>query len=146
MKRPFAIIFSALLLTTVAAPVSAQQAISVHKKDERDAARLPAFQWREARVDPSSEHFDLRFGSIDDDWTDWKLIARVGRAVGGIFQVEWLTDSGAAPHESIDAVTDQLDYYLVDLDKCDPWKYLEYHVTTLANVYSDVHWSHVMAR
>jgi hypothetical protein len=36
--------------------------------------------------------------------------------------------------------------HLVDLEKSDPWKYLKYQVTTLANLYSAVHWSHIKAR
>ena len=145
MKRPLAIIFLAVL-AALPATALAQAAVSVHEKGEGDPSRVPLWQWQEARVDASSEHFDLRYGSSDGDWTDWKLVARVGRPVSGIFQVEWLAANAREQQESIGAVRDQLDYYLVDLDKCDPWTYLEYHVTTLANLYSDVHWLHVKAR
>jgi hypothetical protein len=143
MKRPF---FQHFLIATLAAPASARQTISIHDRDESGPAHAPAFQWREARVDPSGEHFELRYGSSEDDWENWTLIARVGHPIGGIFQVEWLIRDNAAHHEIISAVKDQLNYYLVELDKCDPWNYLEYHVTTLANLYSDVHWSHAEAR
>ncbi len=35
-----------------------------------------------------------------------------------------------------------LDFYLVGLNKPDPWAYAIYHCNTAANMYSEVHWSY----
>ena len=34
----------------------------------------------------------------------------------------------------------ELDYYLIELNEPDPWKYAKYHCSTTANLYSKVAW------
>ena len=99
-------------------------------------------RWREARVDARREHLELHFGSADDSqWENWLAVARVGHPVGRVFPVEFLLRPGDSRNEeAVAAVKRQLDYYLVELGKCDPWAYAVYHTATMANLYSRVHW------
>lgn len=43
--------------------------------------------------------------------------------------------------EMVDAVEEELDFYLVTKRERNPWLYAQYHCTTSADVYSSVHWS-----
>lgn len=101
--------------------------------------------WREGSVDRSQEHFELRYGSAeaeDDGWDDWTPIALIGRPVAGIATVQFLvpTDDPNTV-EAVRYAKKEIQFYLIDLEKTDPWEYAKYHCGTLANVYSDIHWS-----
>jgi hypothetical protein len=108
----------------------------------RTASRTDSWRWQIALVDPTREHLELRYGSSDDGgWDDWVLVARVGRPVNRVFPVHFvLPDDDGEDAEAREAVGRNLDYYLVELGKRDPWEYATYHTMTLANVYSRVHW------
>lgn len=118
-----------LALTIVATPVGT-------------ASRADSWRWQTAFVDPAHEHLELRYGSTDDgDWDDWIPVARVGRPANRVFPVHFvLPDDHCEYADARAAVGWSLDYYLVELGKPDPWEYATYHTTTLANMYSRVHW------
>jgi hypothetical protein len=118
-----------LVLAMISAPV-------------RTADRAHPWRWQVAFVDPTREHLELWYGSSDDgDWDDWILVARVGRPVNRVFPVEFVLDGQDGEHaEARAAVGRKLDYYLVELGRPDPWEYAIYHTTTMANLYSRVHW------
>jgi len=40
----------------------------------------------------------------------------------------------------------ELDFYFGELGERDPWRYAIYHCSTLANVYSKVHWKYYTKR
>jgi len=42
--------------------------------------------------------------------------------------------------EIFKAVKQELDFYLIEKQEPDPWKYAKYHCTTTANEYSKIHW------
>ena len=48
-----------------------------------------------------------------------------------------------AAAEVVEAVRQEIDYYLVKLGERDPWAYAIYHTTTLSNALGDVHWGYV---
>ena len=106
------------------------------------AGSTGSWRWREARVDARREHLELLFGSADEPrWDEWLAVARVGRPGGRSFPVEFLLRPGDSRNdEALAAVKRELDYYLVELGKCDAWDYAVYHTATLANLYSRVHW------
>jgi hypothetical protein len=99
--------------------------------------------WRERKVDPAGDHFELRYGSAEDsDWNGWLPIARVGRPVKGVFGVEFIVDrANPASAKMMDAAVGELDFYLVTKGERNPWAYARYHCGTGANLYSAVHWS-----
>jgi len=43
--------------------------------------------------------------------------------------------------EMIKAVKKELDFFLIEKGEENPWAYVEYHCGTVANLYSNVHWS-----
>lgn len=101
------------------------------------------WQWRDGRVSRSEDHFELRYGSIEDaSWDDWLPVALVGRSQEGVFDVEFLIDlADPSQAEIVEAVKKKLSFDLVDKDERDPWLYAQYHCGTGANAYAVVHWS-----
>jgi hypothetical protein len=99
--------------------------------------------WRERKVDPVKDHFELRYGSAEDSgWNAWLPVARVGRPVNGAFGVEFVVDrANPASAPIMDAVVGELTFYLVAKGERNPWAYAQYHCGTGANLYSSVHWS-----
>lgn len=104
---------------------------------------LPAWQWRENHVGRSEDHFELRYGSIENSsWDDWLPVALVGRTQERVFDVEFLmVPTDPSQEEIIEAVKKTLSFYLVNKNEQDPWGYAQYHCGTGANAYSMVHWS-----
>jgi hypothetical protein len=108
------------------------------------AAGGPEWSWREASVDPRGTHVDLMYGPGDDDPVSWVLVARVGPPRGRVLPVQWLVDPEAVENvERVEAVAQQLDYYLEDVGRPDPWSYAQYHCGTTSNTYGRVHWWYV---
>jgi hypothetical protein len=100
-------------------------------------------RWEERQVDRALEHFELRYGSVEDGgWDEWLPAALVGPPVNGVFAVQLLVDRARSDQHSIVAkVIKEIEFYIIELGEPDPWRYLQYHCGTSANAYSDVHWS-----
>ena len=43
--------------------------------------------------------------------------------------------------KTVSDVKKEIQFYLIDLKKPDPWGYAKYHCGTESNIYSPVHWS-----
>jgi hypothetical protein len=101
-------------------------------------------RWKEGRVDRTKEHFELRYGSVEDGgWSEWIPVAVVGPALGGIVQVQFLLEPGDP--RNLDIVNDaakEIQYYLINKREQNPLEYAQYHCGTSANVYSKLHWSY----
>lgn len=99
--------------------------------------------WQEGTVDPNDEHFELRYGSSQKEgWDEWLPAALVGAPVDGISNVCFLIDKNDPSNgQVIGAVEKEIQFYLIDKTEIDPWSYAKYHCSTMANVYSQVHWS-----
>ena len=68
----------------------------------------------------------LLHGSADAQPGSWVPAARLGPPRGHVFQVEWLVDANVVENrELVRAVTFDLDYYLKDVGRPDPWSYAE---------------------
>ncbi len=94
------------------------------------------FSWVEGVVDESDEHFKLTYKDCPGP------AALLGKGDGTQFVVRFLIAEGQADSEKIlKAVRHELDYYLVKSREENPWAYAQYHCSSGANVYSDVHWS-----
>jgi hypothetical protein len=108
-----------------------------------EEAEKNRWQWREGPVDRTLEHFELRWGEpLKSSYDAMVIAAVVGRIREGLVNVEFLIDRGdPRKSEIIRHVVRELDFYLIELRKRDPWKYLQYHCTTTSNVYGSVHWS-----
>jgi len=99
------------------------------------------WSWREAHVDARADHLRLQYGSADVDPASWVLAARVGRPEACVFPVQWLVDPQAvASKDLVEAVTRDLDFYLKDVGRPDPWSYAQHHCETTSNLYGHVHW------
>ncbi len=94
------------------------------------------FSWVEGVVDESDEHFKLTYKDCPEP------AALLGEGEGEKFVVQFLIDQGQPGSEKIlEAVRDELDYYLIKLKERNPWAYAQYHCCSGANVYAHVHWS-----
>jgi hypothetical protein len=110
-------------------------------------AARPEWSLRQASVDPGGEYVDLFYGSGDDAPESWVHVARVGPPRGRVFPVQWVVDLKAVENkEMIEAVGHDLDFYLKDVGRPDPWSYAQYHCGTASNLYSRVHWWCVQAQ
>jgi hypothetical protein len=89
------------------------------------------------QVDRDSEHMQLSVGPVDGPI---RLVALLARASDGTFIVEDIADADVSDSDR-QAVQDDLRFYLIEKREPDPWKYVQYHASTMSNVYSHVHWS-----
>jgi hypothetical protein len=106
------------------------------------AAAAADWSWREAKVDARHGCVVLLYGSADAEPQSWTPAARVGRPRGHVFPVEWLVDAKAVENRAlVEAVSYDLDYFLKDVGRPDPWSYAQYHCQTTYNWYGDVHWA-----
>jgi hypothetical protein len=100
-------------------------------------------RWQEGRVDRTKEHFELRYGSIEDGgWSAWMPVALIGPPIGGVVHVEFLLEPGNP--RNADAISDvkrEIQFYLFELGERYPWAYAQYHSGTASNALSTVHWS-----
>jgi hypothetical protein len=103
-------------------------------------------RWQEGRVDRAKEHFELRYEStvkFGSDWIDWIPVAVVGPPTASIVNVQFLVESGNPRNaEAVSDVKKEIQFYLVELKKPDPWGYAKYHCGTSSNIYSNVHWGY----
>ena len=102
--------------------------------------------WHTGDVDKNDEHFILYFGDVNKiKLSDCTPVAMIGRPVNGIYNVKWLVDINCESHEAIaKKVLEEIKFYLVEKGEPDPWEYAKYHCTTASNIYSHVHWSHIL--
>lgn len=100
--------------------------------DRSEMSQAEDWSWELGKVDPSGERLELRQGDHHD------VVALVGRPVERVFPVRILTEDLGV----VDEVTYELDFYLTDVGRPDPWRYAIYHAGTLSNVYSRIHWAH----
>jgi hypothetical protein len=99
-------------------------------------------RWEEGRVDRTKEHFELLYGSQEDECSKWTPVAVVGPPKASSAQVQFLVERGDP--RNADVVSDtarEIQYYLIDLGEQDPWGYAKYHCGTASNLYGNVHWS-----
>jgi hypothetical protein len=101
-------------------------------------------RWHEGQVDPAEQHFKLSYGPAEDGWKEngWIPVALIGPPKNRIVNVQLLVDP--ADPNNAEAFTDiksEIQFYLIDLGKPDPWDYAKYHCGTESNIYSPVHWS-----
>ena len=116
---------------------------AVKARDSASEGHLGAhdWSWHEADGDPRADHVELLYGSEDVDPRSWVPAARVGRPSGRDFPVEWLVDPEAPENrDMVEAVRRDLDFYLKDVGRPDPWAYAQYHCGTTSNLYGNVHW------
>jgi hypothetical protein len=100
-------------------------------------------QWQAGEVDKTKEHFELRYGSIEDGgWDKWRPVAIVGYPKAGIVKVQFFIKPDDPQNAKvISAVERELKNYIIEKGEPRPWEYMKYHCGTSANVYSKVHWS-----
>ena len=95
------------------------------------------WRWIDEPVDQTRDHLRLAHDNCDS------LVAFVGEPSGGTFPVQFLLDDDPADparHAALEDVRRELDFYLLDVGRPDPWAYAHYHCGTTSNVYSRTHW------
>jgi hypothetical protein len=111
-----------------------------HLSDQeiRPSRRAAGFRVRYLRAERPSENGAERF-ELYHRVVPGEVVAIVGPPINRAFPVLLLSDDPRV----MDDVRRDLELYLVELGKPDPWAYARYHCTTLANAYSAVHWSYL---
>ena len=95
----------------------------------------PAWRWTEGSVDAEADHIALTYQD------DPKPLALVAPGPSQTFIVEFLREPvDELARQQRDRARREIDFYLVELGKPDPWAYAIYHCGTAANAYSDIHW------
>ena len=103
--------------------------------------RSRSWAWQEREIDLAQEHFELSYGSIKSDPGQWVTVARVGPPKKGVFGVQFMLDRADPAYDRvINAVVEEVEFYLVNKGEPDPWAYAQYHCSTASNLYSSVHW------
>jgi len=95
--------------------------------------------WIEGKIDRTKEHIVVTYSDSLGDRE--KKVAYIMPVTSSMFVVQFL--SSLRKKENIDileAVKQELDFYLMEKQEPDPWKYAKYHCTTAVNEYSKVHW------
>ena len=102
-------------------------------------------EWQEGPVDLASDHFEISYGEGSFDKTqEWFPVALVGCAPDGSFNLEFLIDREAPGNsEILTAVRKDLNFYIRELHERNPWAYMKYHCSTMADLYGNVHWNFV---
>lgn len=90
--------------------------------------------WTLGKVALEKEHFQITCGE------DPLVRALVGNTLG-VITVEFTEPK--PPPDLQKSISEELDFYLTELNEPDPWGYLIYHTGTAANVYSSVHFAFV---
>jgi hypothetical protein len=92
-------------------------------------------RWIRGRVDRGGEHITLSY--------DGMMVAVVAPDNDGkTFRVEFVTSGDQVTEAMREAVKRELDFYLVELNEADAWRYAQYHCSTASNLYSNVRWSY----
>ena len=102
------------------------------------------WRWEEGEVDEREEHIELYYGKEGETpYENGKPIARIAKPNQHVFTVEWLVTQDSPGHQTMLAdARHELDFFLVELNKPNPWAYAIYHCSTASNIYSPVHWSY----
>lgn len=115
--------------------------INYHKP--KKISKIMNWSWSGGEVDTYAEHMELRYGSVEDGgWDTWIPVALISAPQDKVFNVQFILQ----PHDeasklALEAVKRELDFYLLEVGGPDPWSYAQYHCGTMADVYSQVHWS-----
>lgn len=103
-------------------------------------------RWQRGYVDTSSEHFELLVAaSEEDEHSEGTSVAVIGPPEAGSVNVSFLIEESEANASLIEKVEREINFYLIELNEPDPWKYAQYHCGTASNVHSSVHWSFIEA-
>ena len=99
------------------------------------------WSWIERTLNPTEDHFSLHYGSAEEQWDNWTLVARVGPPDSRVFRVEFAIDLKDSRFEAAKkAAITELNFFLVEKGEKDPWAYMRYHCGTASNIYSSIHW------
>lgn len=101
------------------------------------------WSWTEGEVDTDAEYIELRYGSVESGtYNDWTPIAYISAPQDHLFHVQFLIQPLDEEKKiAYEAAKKELTFYLVEKEEPDPWSYVQYHCSSTANVYSDIHWS-----
>jgi len=111
--------------------------------DSHRKQRSKSWAWQEREIDLAQEHFEVSYGLAKSDPSQWVMVARVGPPTNGGFGVQFMVErANPAYEQAINAVVEEVEFYLGNKGEPDPWAYAKYHCGTASNLYSSVHWSY----
>lgn len=101
------------------------------------------WSWAEGEVDTTKEYIELCYGkSFEEEHKNWISVAYIAPPKNNIFYVQFLIkESDELKEHALKEAKRELNFYLIELDRLDPWEYAIYHCSTAANIYSNIHWS-----
>ena len=100
-------------------------------------ARTPRVAWVEGVVNRRADHVSLSYGE------GRRAVALVAPHARHGFTVQFLLKARrteAHANKILDAVRQELTFYLLDVVGPDSWPFVQYHCDTPANRLSSVHW------
>jgi len=100
------------------------------------------WQWKTGKVDKSKEHVEITYGDINKSAEkDFTTVARVSPPYEQTCTVEFLlSPENDKNSEMMKAVKKDINFYIVEKNEFDPWRYIRSHCGSTANLYSNVHW------
>ena len=101
--------------------------------------------WRLGKVSGDAGCLGVQYGvPAGASQRDWIPIALVAPPVAGVADVEFLVERAHRGFaNAVEAVEEELQFYLVEKGEPDPWDYLSrHHVGQLANEYGRVQWGY----
>ena len=101
-------------------------------------SQKPRVAWTEGRVDRHDEHASVCYGE------NRRAVALVAQDDKRGFTVQFLLKArrdDVRANRILDAVRQELTFYLLEVIGPDSWSFVEYHCDTPANRRSIVHWS-----
>ncbi len=120
--------------------------------DRMCEAKCHPWAWHEGPVPHEEEHFELAYWDSQkpDEWDrEHPPLALVGMPTANVFPVRLFVEdlpAGEATTKALDAIRQELDFFLVEKGEQNPWAYMQYHCGTSANVYGSVHWRFCLGR
>ncbi len=88
-------------------------------------------EWHRGQIDKAREHIELLWAK------DGGLICKLQPETNNSFIVEF--EDGINKRRTKEA-ENELNFYLIELNEPDPWKYAKYHCGSTCNWYSSVRW------
>jgi hypothetical protein len=88
-------------------------------------------EWHRGQIDKAREHIELLWAK------DGSVICKVQPESNNSFAVQF--EDGINKRRT-KAAEKELDFYLIELNELDSWKYAKYHCWSTCNLYSRVRW------
>jgi hypothetical protein len=107
---------------------------------------VPSWSWQEGQVDQNQSHFNIYYVPDTQHEGPTFLIAVISPPKNQVFLVQLFQENLPAtldPGPIIDGAKEELNFFIVERQEKDTMKYLQYHCTTVSNIYSQFQWAYI---